>query len=275
MIEKKKEFVGIKDQTFKVTTIIEKKYNFNKSYMFNVGFAEKYGVNEAIILQNLIFWIEQNKANEKNFYDGYYWTFNSIKAFTELFPFWTNRQIGFILESLIKQGIIKKGNYNKAGYDRTLWYTIIDKSILQICQINFTEMSNQFDEIVKPIPDINTDIKPNSIMNDLYNTRIEELYNLYPSRDINHNNKSTVKSYKDKERIKSLLKKKSFEEIKKSMEFYLKECNKQKTWLKNFSVFLNNLPDIIHEEKNQLKQVDYHYESLPEKPMEGWGLDGK
>ena len=49
-------------------------------HSFDIEIAEKYGVSEAILLQHLWFWIEKNKANEVNFYDGTYWTYNSIKA---------------------------------------------------------------------------------------------------------------------------------------------------------------------------------------------------
>ena len=56
-------------------------------HSFDIEVAKKYGITEAILLNNINFWIEKNKANEINFYDGYYWTFNSKKAFSELFPY--------------------------------------------------------------------------------------------------------------------------------------------------------------------------------------------
>jgi len=158
-LEIKTEFENIEDKSIKITTIEEKKYDFSLIYNFSVGLAEKYGLNESIMLNNLIFWTKTNQANEKNFYDGYFWTFNSARAYKELFPFWTERQIRYILESLEKQGLIKSGNYNKLKYDHTKWYAIIDKSILQICNIRVTELSDQSDKNVRPIPDINTDKK--------------------------------------------------------------------------------------------------------------------
>jgi hypothetical protein len=165
--ETKTEFYNNENGLFKVTIVEPKEVLRNDlNYYFNVGFAQKYGLNESIILQNLIFWTQTNKANDNNFYDGYYWTYNSIKALKELFPFWTERQIRYILESLENKGIIKTGNYNTAKYDQTKWYDIIDNSILQFCQIKLTDLSNQVDENVKPIPDINPynkpDIKPDN-----------------------------------------------------------------------------------------------------------------
>ncbi len=40
----------------------------NVEYHFNKELAKIYGVNEAIILYNLCFWIDKNKMNEKHFY---------------------------------------------------------------------------------------------------------------------------------------------------------------------------------------------------------------
>lgn len=130
-------------------------------HSFNINIATKYGVNSAILLNNIYFWIEKNKANETNFYDGYYWTYNSKKAFSELFPYLTSRQVDYALEKLIDDGVLLTGNYNKNPYDRTLWYAITKKgySILQNCEMKTTNLLNENDKIVEPIPDINTNIK--------------------------------------------------------------------------------------------------------------------
>lgn len=130
-------------------------------HSFNINIATKYGVNSAILLNNIYFWIEKNKANETNFYDGYYWTYNSKKAFSELFPYLTSRQVDYALEKLIDDGVLLTGNYNKNPYDRTLWYAITKKgySILQNCEMKTTNLLNENDKIVEPIPYINTNIK--------------------------------------------------------------------------------------------------------------------
>jgi hypothetical protein len=80
----------------------------NLNYAFNVDLATKYGVNEAIFLNNLIYWINQNEANGTNFYKGRYWTYNTIEAYTKLFPFWSTRQIRTIMDKLEVEGVITK-----------------------------------------------------------------------------------------------------------------------------------------------------------------------
>lgn len=135
----------------------------NVIHCFDVKVAEKYGVNCAIILYNLEFWIKHNEVNGKNFHDCKYWTFNSTKAFSELFPYMSQRQIETSIKKLRDDGIIITGNFNETKYDRTLWYAITEKGkcILHQCEMDFTPNVNGFDTDVKPIPYINKDINSN------------------------------------------------------------------------------------------------------------------
>jgi uncharacterized phage protein (TIGR02220 family) len=126
------------------------------NHSFNIEVAKEYGVDCAIVLEHLNFWIKKNEANGKHFYDGRYWTYNSIKAFSELFPYWSESQIRRILIKLEDSNLILTGNFNKAGYDMTKWYAVNDSLILRNRQMDLMKSSNGFDEIVKPIPDINT-----------------------------------------------------------------------------------------------------------------------
>ena len=135
---------------------------------FDVEIAQKYGILEAVLLQHIYFWIEKNKANNMHFHDGQYWTYNSNKAFAELFPYATEKQIRTALEKLRKEDILITGNYNKAGFDKTLWYSITEKGyqIIQKRQTNclsgqmdMTCEANGYDQEGKPIPDIITDNK--------------------------------------------------------------------------------------------------------------------
>lgn len=128
-------------------------------HFFNPQIAEEYGVNAAVLFQNISFWIEKNKANDRNFIDGYYWTYSSIKAFQELFPYLTARAISTALQKLEDGGLIITGNHNKSAYDRTKWYAITEKgfSILQNREMEKRETQNGNPENVEPIPYNNTD----------------------------------------------------------------------------------------------------------------------
>lgn len=134
-------------------------------HSFDIDIAKDYGMLEAILLNNIQFWIEKNKANNTNYYDGYYWTFNSTKAFNELFPYVSQRQIQNALKHLRDEGILQTGNYNKLAYDRTLWYAFTEKGecIMQKCKMEDVKMLNGLGDNVQPIPDINTDNKTKDI----------------------------------------------------------------------------------------------------------------
>lgn len=148
-------------------------------HSFNIELAKKYGILEAILLKNIWFWIEKNKANEKNFYDGTYWTYNSTRAFNELFPYASESSIKRALKSLQEKGIIKTGNYNKSSYDRTLWYAFTDlgESIVSNRQMEVNKSSNGNKQNGLTIPDINTDNKTTNIKTDVeQNVEIIQCY---------------------------------------------------------------------------------------------------
>ena len=111
---------------------------------------------------NLAYWIEKNEANGRNFYDGRYWTYNSIEAFTKLFPFWTARQIRRILKSLEDKKVIITGNYNQSTYDRTTWYAFADGFDKNV-NLHLTETSNGSDQNVEPIPNIKPEDNESSL----------------------------------------------------------------------------------------------------------------
>ena len=94
-------------------------------HSFDIEIAEKIGINAAVIYKNLLFWCLKNKANNKHFHDNNYWTYNSVSAFKELFPYLGDSQIKSALKKLEDEGYIAVGNYNKTPTDRTRWFSVI------------------------------------------------------------------------------------------------------------------------------------------------------
>ena len=202
------------------------------NYMFDGKVAMEFGVDGAIMLQNLYFWIKKNEANNKHYHDGRYWTYNSAKAFSELFPYWSEKQISRILTNLENNGAIVTGNYNKVAYDRTKWYALTDLalSIIQDGDIHFTKQGNGNDQTVKPIPDINTDSKPDS-KPDIYSDFEKVIKQKYLGKK--------TKAARDKV-VPKLLKKYSVEELTRCLDRYAKECRGiEKKYIMNESTFWN------------------------------------
>lgn len=122
---------------------------------FNIELAAQFGILEAVLLNHMQFWIKRNAANGINSHDGAYWTYNSVKAYSELFPYASEKQIRSALKKLVELGILKTGNYNKLAYDRTLWYAFTEKG-LSICPLGKMEMpkkENGNAQEGEPIPD--------------------------------------------------------------------------------------------------------------------------
>lgn len=135
-------------------------------HSFNPEIATDVGVEAAVLYQNIQYWCEKNRHNEKNFHDGYYWTYNSVKAFCEMFPYMSKDTISRNLKKLEERGYIKTGVFNEVGFDRTKWFADVRSQdskmqdcISEKCEMDLAKMQNGFSENQKPIPYINTNIK--------------------------------------------------------------------------------------------------------------------
>lgn len=131
----------------------------NNVHNFDIRDAQKHGVSKAILLYNIRFWLEHSKANKKNIHKKggvkYYWTYNSSKAFAELFPYFNERSISRWILELEKDGELISGTFNKTKYDKTKWYTIKDYATESDKTLSQNDQSKGQDG--EPIPNINTD----------------------------------------------------------------------------------------------------------------------
>ena len=99
----------------------------NKYHYFPIDVAEDYGVDCAIMLNHIIYWIATNGSKTKNRIDGRTWTYSSISNIKEYFTYWSENQIRRILNTLTINEIILVNNFNKHKYDRTKWYALNDE----------------------------------------------------------------------------------------------------------------------------------------------------
>jgi len=78
--------------------------------------ACKIGLNEAVILQQLNYWIM--KSN--NIHDGKRWVYNTYSGWQKQFPWWSLSTIKRSLKKLKTMGLIITANYNQLPQDRTV-----------------------------------------------------------------------------------------------------------------------------------------------------------
>ena len=66
-------------------------------HSFDAEIANEYGVEIAIMFDMFCFWISKNEANDYNFKEGRYWTFNTYEGLHKMFPYWNVQKIKRIL----------------------------------------------------------------------------------------------------------------------------------------------------------------------------------
>lgn len=190
-------------------------------HSFDISIAKQYGIESAIILNNLHFWHERNKANNKHFYDGKYWIYNSVTAWMDLFPYLSRDKIKNALSKLREHKLVESANYNESKYDKTLWYGLTDfaLSILQKSPMDFANTVNPIVDNAKPIPIINTIDKTTIINNKTNATKvagdISEVYGYFNQvNQTNHNGDKKVTKG-----LQNILKEHSIESVKLVIDY--------------------------------------------------------
>lgn len=115
--------------------------------------ARLIGLNEAIVLQQLHYWLQNKKIGK--WHDGRKWVRNSLAQWQEdNFPFWSTDTIARVLNKLQSAGYIDTANLNSAPYDRTLWYAINYDTISAKCNLPFPQVAEmETSNVQTPIPE--------------------------------------------------------------------------------------------------------------------------
>uniref|UniRef100_A0A6M3MAS7 Uncharacterized protein n=1 Tax=viral metagenome TaxID=1070528 RepID=A0A6M3MAS7_9ZZZZ len=137
--------------------------------IFTKDLADKVGLQKAILLEYILYWVMKNARNERNYHQEKYWTYNTLNAYENEFSYMGLRSISRYLSSLEEEGWIETGNFNKMKMDRTLWYTIgqtyidwmneVSKDGYKIGKMHYAKSSNGLSQSGGTIPVINPVIK--------------------------------------------------------------------------------------------------------------------
>lgn len=110
--------------TNKIKTTSQLLFNEEPLVINRLG-ARVLGLNESIVIQQVHYWLEINRKAQINFHNGRTWTYNTYEQWTtENFDFWSKRTVQRVFKKLFDSKILLKGNFNKKGYDQTIWVTI-------------------------------------------------------------------------------------------------------------------------------------------------------
>jgi hypothetical protein len=85
--------------------------------------AKRIGLNEAIFLQQLNYWLSNKKLGKE--VDGIKWIRNTLDEWVDNFPFWHTSTIRKTIKTLVDDGLVlTRSDLNEDNRDRTIWYTI-------------------------------------------------------------------------------------------------------------------------------------------------------
>lgn len=239
-------------------------------HSFDVEVACEFGVSAAVLFQNLGFWVAKNQANGVNIHEGRAWTFNSRKAYCQLFPYLSERKIEIAFRKLIDAGLVVTGRFNKLGFDRTLWYSLSDLGYIRFGLVPFHEKGDSISQNgemedapacngsnvwVLAIPDKKQDIYPDKNTDSLSRKALDPVFDafwqVYPK-----------KTGKEAAR-------KAFKKIPKSAHSLLVPAveaqKKSRQWMEENGRFIPNPATWLNqgrwEDEIQATGVSYNYET--------------
>ena len=88
-------------------------------YQFDVEIAKQFGVDQAVFVHNIYFWVLKNEGDDRNRHKSKAWTYSTPDNLTRLFPFWTSHQIQRVVRNCREKGWIKIAKLSKNPRDRT------------------------------------------------------------------------------------------------------------------------------------------------------------
>ena len=118
--------------------------------------TELHDVNLAILLHHFQYWIRHNNRLKRNFHEGRTWMYETYEEIEAHFPYWSRDQIKRLLLKSVKLKILRKGNFNRTQFDRTVWYAFENEEKFTIGRnrpMDRTKAPDGSDEIARPIPD--------------------------------------------------------------------------------------------------------------------------
>ena len=230
--------------------------------------AEKIGLNESIILQQVHYWL--NKTNNKE--DGNQWVYNTYDDWKKQFPFWSISTIRRAINNLENKGLLVTSNYNKMRADKTKWYTIDYKKIRglnspsvqneqSICSKWTTPSVQNEQSNTRDYTETTTDIKD-------YSSKIKDLLSHFSSinnfEELNEEYWDVVKKTRATEKIqpsviyKTMIKwtKQDNRIVEHALKTHIKKC-KGKDEKYTLGIMRNTTLDEVEKSKGYREAVDF------------------
>lgn len=124
-------------------------------HSFDPEIAQEVGMIAAVLYRNIQHWCEHNRTNNKHIHEEKAWTYNSVRAWKEQYPYLSEKQVRTALLRLEEAGFIAVGEFNKDNRDRTKWYCDLRNSICPTGKMQLPQRATPtLAREGKPLPDI-------------------------------------------------------------------------------------------------------------------------
>lgn len=224
--------------------------------------------DKAIILQQIHYWLQRSN----NIVDGHRWIYNSAHDWQKQFPWLTEKTIQRYLKSLVDDGWLISGNYNKAKFDRTKWYRVrydrLDKNVQALVLSVPTIGPDSTNGMGLSVP-TNTNRLPETTTETNYSTSISDKPEIDYVGIVSYLNESTGKNYRATTPKTRTLIRARFKEGFKSEDFKKVVDNKVAEWqgdqkmskfLRPETLFGTKFESYLNDEpKQQVRDDSYSY----------------
>ena len=85
--------------------------------------GERLSYKEALLLQQLHYWLKANEQNPDHIWDGHVWAWNSLSEWAKEVPIGGEKTISRLFDHLVEMGLVLESQHG--GHDRRKSYTIV------------------------------------------------------------------------------------------------------------------------------------------------------
>jgi hypothetical protein len=128
----------------------------SRTHSFSVTVATFYGVDMALMLNHFSFWYLKNASDRMNYYKGDYWVRMKAATLRSYYPYFTERQLRYLIDKMIDLNLLKQDEFNDKKNDRTKWYCLTNKSKI-LLNISTDKNVSNIKKEAKKTTDISTD----------------------------------------------------------------------------------------------------------------------
>ena len=215
------------------------------THSLNVEFAQRYGIEGAIIIEQLYWWLHKNACESDMIKEDRVWCYFSARGLAKYIPYMNSQKLRRELKKLEDAEVVMVGNFNKSPINQTLWYSFTDKFLPELADANydisdFSKMKNAIfnsEKCNKTI--INNNLiedniieEENSVSNDTQKVDDEQFLEFWEKYGYKKNRKGALSAF-------NKLNKKDKKAAIEAIGIYKEDCRINRRQMQHPATYLN------------------------------------